>query len=103
VLLRNTILDAVNRLVRDRGGASTTMSDVASSAGISRQTVYNEFGTRADLAQAYVLQQAGRFVEEVSQAIRTNRRDPHAAVTAAVEVHRGWSAARACCLRRRRR
>ena len=86
VLLRDTILDAVDRLVRDRGWASTTMSDVASSAGISRQTVYNEFGSRAELAQTYVLREAERFIEEVSEAVRANQSDPHAAVTAAVEV-----------------
>jgi len=45
--LRDTVFDAVDDLVRERGWAATTMSDVAAAVGLSRQTLYNEFGSRA--------------------------------------------------------
>ena len=43
------IITAVDDLARTRGWSATTMSDVAAAAGVSRQTVYNEFGTRQAL------------------------------------------------------
>jgi AcrR family transcriptional regulator len=85
-LLRDTVIDAVHHLVRDRGWANTTMADVARVAGVSRQTVYNEFGSRGELAQAYVLWETERFVDEVSEAVRNHPHDIEAALTAAVEV-----------------
>jgi AcrR family transcriptional regulator len=53
-LLRDTVITAVDDLVRSRGWSATTMSDVAAAAGVSRQTLYNEFGSRQALVEAYV-------------------------------------------------
>jgi AcrR family transcriptional regulator len=86
VLLRDTVLDAVHRLIRDRGWAQTTMADIAAAAGVSRQTIYNEFGNRADLAQAYVLREAERFIDDVTDAIRAHADTPWAAVSSGLEV-----------------
>ena len=54
-LLHDTVMAAVDDLVRSRGWAATTMADVARAAGVSRQTVYNEFGSRQALVEAYVV------------------------------------------------
>src|SRR6476661_9836127 len=46
VLLRDSILDGMRELLLSRDWSSITLSDVARAAGISRQTIYNEFGSR---------------------------------------------------------
>ncbi len=41
-------------------------------AGISRQTIYNEFGSRQGLAEGYALRLADRLVNAVDAAINNN-------------------------------
>ena len=50
VLLRDSVLDAMRDLLLTRDWSAITLSDVARAAGISRQTIYNEFGSRQGLA-----------------------------------------------------
>ena len=85
-LLRDTLLDAVGELLAERGWNDVPMAEVARRAGVSRQTLYNEFGDRTGLAQAYVLREAERFLEDVERAIASHPDDPRGAVAAAFEV-----------------
>lgn len=85
-LLRNTLLDAAREELRDRPWGEITMADVATRAGISRQTLYKEFSSRDEFAQAFVLREADRFVVAVEQAIQARLEDPIEAVTAAFDV-----------------
>jgi AcrR family transcriptional regulator len=78
-LLRESILDGMRELLRSKDWSSITLSDVARSAGISRQTIYNEFGSRQGLAESYALRLADRLVGAVVQAIEENVGDMHAA------------------------
>ena len=48
---RRRILDAAYRLFLDLGYAGTTMAGVAGAAGVSVETVYKSFGTKAALAK----------------------------------------------------
>lgn len=82
-LLRDTIVDAVDGLVRSRGWSATTMSDVAAAAGVSRQTVYNEFGSRQALVEAYVLREIETLIAQVADGIRAGADDAHAAMRGA--------------------
>jgi AcrR family transcriptional regulator len=82
-LLRDTIITAVDTLARSRGWAATTMSQVADVAGVSRQTVYNEFGSRQTLVEAYVTREVRNLVAEVETAVREHADDPSAALLAA--------------------
>jgi AcrR family transcriptional regulator len=82
-LMRERLLDAAAELLADRDWAHVTMADIARGAGVSRQTVYNELGSRQELAQAYVLREADRFLNAAEEAIAENRDDPQAALTAA--------------------
>ncbi|HWF30420.1 MAG TPA: TetR family transcriptional regulator [Mycobacterium sp.] len=72
VLLRDSVLDAMRDLLQTRDWSAITLSDVASAAGISRQTIYNEFGSRQGLAQGYALRLADRLVDAVHAAIDAN-------------------------------
>jgi AcrR family transcriptional regulator len=80
------VLDAVGRLASERAWSDVTMAEIALSAGVSRQTLYNTFGSRQDLAQAYVMREAERFVEAVSDAVRSRPDDPRAALRGALEI-----------------
>ena len=84
-LLRDTVLDAAHELLADRTWADVTMGEVAERAGVSRQTVYNTFGDRDGLSQAYVIREADRFLAVVERSLGLV---PHPAVPARVPVAR---------------
>jgi AcrR family transcriptional regulator len=85
-LLRDTLLDAARGLLADRPWAQITMAEVAQAAGVSRQTLYKEFGSRDEFAQAFVIREGARFLDAVERAILGHLDDPRAAVTAGLEV-----------------
>lgn len=82
-LLRDTVLAAVDELARTRGWSATTMADVAAAVGVSRQTLYNEFGSRPALVEAYVTREIESLVERVTEAVRANADDAHRALRTA--------------------
>jgi AcrR family transcriptional regulator len=85
-LLRNTLLDGASKELAARPWAEITMSEIARAAGVSRQTVYNEFGSRAVFAQALVLREASRFIDAVQSTIAANAEDPRVALQATFEL-----------------
>lgn len=80
------VLDATGAVLGERGWPDVTMAAVARAAGVSRQTLYKRFGSRAELAQAYVLREAARLVARVETAVTANVGDPHTALSAAFDV-----------------
>ncbi|WP_280824762.1 TetR/AcrR family transcriptional regulator [Mycobacterium sp. OTB74] len=72
VLLRESILDGMRDMLLVRDWSAITLTDVARAAGISRQTIYNEFGSRQGLLEGYALRLADRLVGAVSSAIVNN-------------------------------
>jgi AcrR family transcriptional regulator len=85
-LLRQTLFDAARDELQRRAWSQITMADVASAAGVSRQTLYKEFGSRDEFAQAFVIHEGERFLDAVDAAVRAHLDDPRAAVGAALEV-----------------
>jgi AcrR family transcriptional regulator len=61
------------------------MAEAASAAGVSRQTLYNEFGTRDELGQALVIRESGRFLDAVEEAIDAHSHDPLDAIREALQ------------------
>lgn len=84
-LLRQTVFDAAREQLGQRPWSEITMADVATGAGVSRQTLYNEFGNRNEFGFAFVIHEAERFMDEVETAVLEHRDDPRAAVLAALE------------------
>ena len=78
-LLRDSVLDAMREELLTKDWSAITLSDVARTAGVSRQTIYNEFGSRQGLAQGYAIRLADRLVNAVDDAINGNVGDIHAA------------------------
>ena len=85
-LLRDTLFDAARDQLQHRAWADITMADVARAAGVSRQTLYKEFGTRDEFSAAFVIREGERFLDAVEQAVREHLDDPRAAVANALEV-----------------
>jgi AcrR family transcriptional regulator len=78
-LLRDSVLDAMRELLLSRDWSAITLADVAGAAGISRQTIYNEFGSRQGLAQGYAMRLADRLASLVDSAIYSHVGDIYAA------------------------
>lgn len=70
-LLRDRVLDTARDLVTERGWSAVNMSRIAREVGISRATLYNEVGSRQNLASALVTREADRFLNGVVQSIRS--------------------------------
>jgi AcrR family transcriptional regulator len=85
-LLRETLFAAARDELQQRAWSEITMADVASAAGVSRQTLYKEFGSRDEFAQAFVIHEGERFLDGVEAAVLEHRDDPRAAVGAALET-----------------
>ena len=85
-LLRDTLLDAAREELRRRSWGEVTMAEVARAAGLSRQTLYKEFGSRDEFARALVMRESDRFLVAVEHALRERRDDPSAAIRAAFGV-----------------
>jgi AcrR family transcriptional regulator len=84
-LLRQTVFDAARDQLGRRPWSEITMADIASGAGVSRQTLYNEFGNRNEFGFAFVIHEAERFMDDVEEAVLAHRDEPRAAVTAALQ------------------
>lgn len=85
-LLRQTLFGAAREQLEHRPWSEVTMSDIAASAGVSRQTLYKEFGNRNEFGLAFVINEGEHFLDEVDQAVIANSANPRAAVRAALEL-----------------
>lgn len=81
--VRESVLDAAAELLVERGYRGVRMRDVAALAGVSRQTVYNEFGDKWGLARAVVIRDNDRYLDGIDQVLSAHS-DLYSAVTAAV-------------------
>lgn len=62
-ITREALLDAAYDAVVSGEWPTARMLDVAAQAGVSRQTLYNEFGSKDALAEALAMREASRFIE----------------------------------------
>ncbi|MEV0714094.1 TetR family transcriptional regulator [Asanoa sp. NPDC050611] len=90
--LRATLVAAARELAVARGWREVRMADVAAAAGVSRQTVYNEFGDKAGLADALAAAEIDRFLGAVRAALHGHGTDVRAAARAAIGVTLGDAA-----------
>jgi AcrR family transcriptional regulator len=59
--LRDEILDAAYAITVEDGWEQVRMTTLAARVGVSRQTLYKEFGSKYDVGEALVLREAERF------------------------------------------
>jgi len=79
--MRETILDAAYDLVVARGWSAARMADIAAAVGLSRQTLYNEFGNKDGLASAVALRETRRFLAGITAVL-----DEHDELRTAIEA-----------------
>lgn len=73
--LRERMIDAAVGVMTSAGWAKVTMARLADEVGVSRQTVYNEIGTKNDLAEAMVMRELDRFLAGVTRSFDENPGD----------------------------
>ncbi|MFE3164766.1 TetR/AcrR family transcriptional regulator [Streptomyces sp. NPDC059224] len=66
---RESLLDAAYTALARRPWAAVRMVDVSAAAGVSRQTLYNEFGSKEGLARALVRREADGYLAGVERAL----------------------------------
>ncbi|MFD0545535.1 TetR/AcrR family transcriptional regulator [Streptomyces mexicanus] len=81
---RESLLDAAYTALARRPWSAVRMVDVAAAAGVSRQTLYNEFGGKDGLARALVRREADGFLAGVDRALAAAGA-PHERLTAVAE------------------
>ena len=79
-LARDTALDALRELLNERNWRNVTMSHIAKAAGLSRQSLYNEFGSRRGVAQGYAIRLTDMFVDLCDTALYAHPHDAQAAL-----------------------
>jgi AcrR family transcriptional regulator len=82
---RDALLDAAADAVTGPGWERTRMADVAAAAGVSRQTLYYEFGSKDGLAEALAMREAQRYIAGSDEAMLGHDGSPAEAVGAATE------------------
>ncbi len=85
-LLRQTLFGAARDQLEQRAWSEITMSDIAATAGVSRQTLYKEFGNRNEFGLAFVIHEGERFLDDVEAAVKQHVDNPRAAIGAALEL-----------------
>lgn len=83
--VRERLLAGAAEITAEQGWAAVTMGKVATRAGVSRQTVYNELGTKPALGQEMVLRELERFLAIVERELDAAD-DLVAAIRAATEA-----------------
>ena len=78
------ILAAAAEMTAELGWSGVTMAALAERVGVSRQTVYNEWGSRDRLAEAMVLRELGAFLDEVDAGFDAHPDDLESAVADAI-------------------
>jgi len=78
--MRERVIEAAVTLTTDVGWAQVTMARLADTVGVSRQTVYNEIGTKPRLAEAMILRELERFLGLVTLAFDAHPTDLVAAI-----------------------
>lgn len=83
---RRPIITAAIELTAKSGWQAVTMARLAELAGVSRQTVYNEIGSKTTLAEAMVAHELDRFLSVVGAAFDRHPDDVVEAVYDAVRA-----------------
>ena len=88
-ILRQEVFGGLEELVHEMSWSEITMAQVARRVGVSRQTLYNEFGNRDELSRSYVLWASEGFLDQVERAVLEHRTDFSRALEAALELFLG--------------
>lgn len=89
--VRAALLIAAEAHLARRPWSAVRMGEVAASAGVSRQTLYNEFGSKEGLVRALARQAADGYLAGIERALARPATDPRERLRAAAD----WTVAAA--------
>ncbi|MFG1809394.1 TetR family transcriptional regulator [Streptomyces sp. NPDC049040] len=72
--VRDALMDAAFAALGERPWGAVRMAEVAAAAGVSRQTLYNEFSSKEGLARALAGRETDVFLAGVDRALAAARR-----------------------------
>lgn len=81
---RAALLDAAYDAIVAGDWARVRMADVSAAAGVSRQTLYNEFGSKDELCEAVARREKDRYMTGALRTIKAHEGSPAEAVGEAV-------------------
>ena len=84
--LRGRIVSAAVAMTTEVGWGNVTMARLAEAVGVSRQTVYNEIGTKKALAEAMIMAELERFLGMVTSAFDDHPDDLSGALESAIRA-----------------
>lgn len=84
--VRHRVLEAAHRHTVERGWEHVRVGEVAVDSGVSRPTLYREFGNKDGLGEALLAREAEQFSEAVSAVLRADHPDTASAIAAAVRL-----------------
>ena len=82
--LSRRIIDVAIDITLTSDWAGLTMSRLASAVGVSRQTIYNEVGSKPHLAELIVLTEAAKFLDAVNSSFDEHEPDYESAMRQAI-------------------
>jgi len=82
---REALLDAAYDAALAGDWDHVRMADVAQAAGVSRQTLYYEFGSKDGLAEAVALREAARWIAGAEGAVVGHEGSPSEAIAAGTQ------------------
>jgi len=83
---RVAVFASLREVLIEKPWAKVTLEAVAKGAGVSRQTIYNDFGSRAGLAEAYAFDLADAFCDVIDAELRARAGRPRDALEAALRT-----------------
>ncbi|MDM2644724.1 TetR/AcrR family transcriptional regulator [Mycobacteroides abscessus] len=83
--MREQVLRATRELTIEKGWDQVRMSEVAESVGVSRPTLYKEFGDKKGLGDALVVSEGQRFLAGIRAVLAEHVGDVQGGITAAVQ------------------
>ncbi|NKQ58752.1 TetR/AcrR family transcriptional regulator [Amycolatopsis sp. K13G38] len=82
--MREQVLKTAHALTVDKGWDRVRLSEIAEVVGVSRPTIYKEFGDKTGLGDAMIVAEAERFLAGIAVALDEHAQDAPAAILAAV-------------------
>jgi AcrR family transcriptional regulator len=89
---RERMINAIVDLVASDGYAGTTVGAIAATAGVSRTTFYEQFGTKEACFRAAYDAVAGDAIAAIAEGAGSHT-DPHDRLAAGIDAYLRWAAA----------
>nr|WP_269328020.1 TetR/AcrR family transcriptional regulator [Kineosporia mesophila] len=84
------LLDAAGDLFYDRGVRAVGVDLIAETAGTTKKTLYDRFGSKDALVRLYLLQRAGRWREHLLARLESAPADSESQVLTVFDVLEAW-------------